>query len=233
MGHRHIETDPQNIAELVLLPGDPQRAEFIAYTYLEDVVKYNTVRGMWGFTGTYKGKKVSVQGTGMGMPSAGIYIHELINFYGVKRLCRIGSCGSLQKDVGVRDIVLAMSACTNSSMIPRRFFGHTYAPTADFDMLLQAYQYAKEHDFPVHVGSLLSSDLFYDDTGEDVFRWAEYGVLAVEMEAAELFTAAKKAKVQALAICTVSDSLVTGDEISSEEREKTFNQMIEMALSLA
>lgn len=230
--HYHIEANPGDIAELVLLPGDPRRAEFIAMNYLEDAKLYNTVRGMSGYTGTYKGKRVSVQGTGMGMPSAGIYIHELINVYDAKKLVRIGSCGSIQEKVGLRDIVLAMSACTNSAMIPRRFFHQTYAPTANFDLLYQAYNIAQEKGVNVHVGSLLSSDHFYDDTGEDVFRWAEYGVLAVEMEAAELFTVAAKYGVQALAICTVSDSLVTGDMTTSEDRETSFTQMMEIALEL-
>lgn len=230
--HYHIEAQEGQIAELVLLPGDPKRAEFIAKTYLENAELYNTVRGMSGFTGTYKGKRVSVQGTGMGMPSAGIYIHELINVYGAKKLVRIGSCGSIQKEIGLRDIIIAMSACTNSNMVPRRFFGHTYAPTANFELVYKAYQTAQEKGIKVHVGSLLSSDLFYDDTQEDIFRWAEYGVMAVEMEAAELFTVAAKYGVQALAICTVSDSIVSGEMTTSEDRETSFTQMMEIALEL-
>ena len=230
--HRHIEAGRNDIAELVLLPGDPKRAEFIANTYLKDARLYNTVRGMSGFTGEYQGKRVSIQGTGMGMPSAGIYIHELIEFYGAKKLVRIGSCGSLQSHIGVRDIVIGMSACTNSSMVPRRFYHQTYAPTANFELLLKAYETAKAKGIKVHVGSLFSSDMFYDDTAEDIFRFAEYGVLAVEMESAELFTVAAKYKVQALAICTVSDSLVTGEQTSSAEREQSFTDMMEIALAL-
>lgn len=230
--HYHIEAEKGVIADLVLLPGDPMRAKFIADNFLENVVQHNKVRGMLGFTGEYKGKKVSVQGTGMGMPSAGIYIHELINVYGAKKLVRIGSCGSMQESVGIRDIIIAMSACTNSKMIERRFFGHTYAPTASFDLVQKAYNIAKEMDVKTHVGSLLSSDLFYDDTGEDFRRWAEYGVLGVEMEAAELFTLAARYGVESLAICTVSDSLVTGEATSSSDREKSFTAMMEIALQL-
>ncbi len=230
--HLHIGANKGDIAELVLLPGDPLRAEFIANTYLEDAKRYNTVRGMYGFTGTYKGKRVSVQGTGMGMPSASIYIHELITEYDVKKLVRIGSCGSIQEDVKLKDIIIAMSACTNSKMVERRFFGHTYAPTASFDLLLKAYNVAVEKGFNVHVGSLLSSDLFYDDTNESILRWAEYGVLGVEMESAELFTVAKKYGVDALAICTVSDHILSGEETSAEERQTTFTKMMEIALEL-
>ncbi len=232
--HLHIGANKGDIAELVLLPGDPLRAEFIANNYLEDAKRYNTVRGMYGFTGTYKGKRVSVQGTGMGMPSASIYISELITEYGAKKLVRIGSCGSLQENVKLKDIIIAMSACTNSKMIERRFFGHTYAPTSSFDLLLKAYNVALEKGFGehVHVGSLLSSDLFYDDTNESIFRWAEYGVLGVEMESAELFTLAKKHKVDALALCTVSDHIITGEETTAEERQTTFTKMMEIALEL-
>ncbi len=232
MKHLHIQANQGDIAELVLLPGDPLRAEFIANTYLENAKKYNDVRGMWGFTGTYKGKRVSVQGSGMGMPSASIYYHELIKEYGAKKLVRIGSCGSIQDDVNLRDVIIASSACTNSKMVERRFFGHTYAPTSDFFLLKKAYEVAQEKNIKVHVGSLLSSDLFYDETGEDITRWAEYGVLGVEMEAAELLTIAKKYKVQALAICTVSDHILKGGEVSAQDRQESFTQMMEIALEL-
>lgn len=230
--HLHIQANQGDIAELVLLPGDPMRAKFIAENFLEDAVCYNTVRGMLGFTGTYQGKRVSVQGTGMGMPSASIYIHELIHEYGAKKLVRIGSCGSIQEDVQLRDVVIGMSACTNSKLIERRFFGHTYAPTADFELLEKAVAVAKEKKVRYHVGSLLSSDLFYDDTGEDIMVWKKYGVLGVEMEAAELLTLAKQGGVQALAICTVSDHILDQTEISADDREKTFTDMMEIALSL-
>ena len=232
MSHFHIEANKGDIAEFVLLPGDPLRAKFIAETYLEDAKQYNTVRGMLGFTGTYKGKRVSVQGTGMGMPSAGIYIHELIHEYGCKKLVRVGSCGGIGRDVKLRDVIIAISACTTSKMIERRFFGHTYAPTACFELAYKAYDKAMKMGVNVHVGSLLSSDMFYDDTGEDVMRWAEYGVLGVEMEAAELFTQAKKNEVQALCICTVSDMITTGEVTTSQERQETFTQMMEIALEL-
>lgn len=232
MGHYHIEAKPGEIAELVLLPGDPLRAKFIAETFLEDVICYNKVRGMYGYTGTYKGKRVSVQGSGMGMPSAGIYYHELINVYGAKKLVRVGSCGSMQEDIKLLDVIIAMSASSNSKMIERRFFGHSYAPTASFELVEKAVNLAREMGVNYHVGSLLSSDFFYDETGEDVMRFAEYGVMGVEMEAAELFTLAAKYKVQALAICTVSDSLITSEQTTSEQREKRFTEMMEIALNL-
>ncbi len=232
MSHYHIEAPKGAIAEFVLLPGDPLRAKFIAETFIEDAVQYNTVRGMWGYTGSYKGKAVSVQGTGMGMPSAGIYIHELIHVYGCKKLVRIGSCGGIGPNVKLRDVIIAMSACTNSKMISRRFYGNTYAPTASFELVQKAYLKAKEMGVPVHVGSLLSSDTFYDDTDEDIMRWAEYGVLGVEMEAAELLTQAAKNNVQALVICTVSDLIPTGEMTSSQDRQETFTQMMEIALDL-
>lgn len=232
MSHYHIEAPEGAIAEFVLLPGDPLRAKFIAETFLEDPVQYNTVRGMLGFTGTYKGKRVSVQGTGMGMPSAGIYIHELINVYGCKKLVRIGSCGGIGRHVELRDLIIAMSACTNSKMISRRFYGNTYAPTSNFELVQKAYLKAKELGARVHVGSLLSSDNFYEDTDEDIMRWADYGVLGVEMEAAELLTQAAKYDVKALVICTVSDMITTGEVTTSQERQETFTQMMEIALEL-
>ncbi|NLY73117.1 MAG: purine-nucleoside phosphorylase [Tissierellia bacterium] len=233
MSHYHIEAPEGAVAEFVLLPGDPLRAKFIAENFLEDAVQYNTVRGMLGFTGYYKGKKVSVQGTGMGMPSAGIYIHELINVYGCKKLVRIGSCGGIGRKVKLRDVIIGMSACTNSKLVSRRFYGNTYAPTSSFELLYKAYNLAIEKKVPVHVGSLLSSDNFYEDTEEDVMRWAEYGVLGVEMEAAELLTqAAKYEDVQALVICTVSDLIPTGEVTTSQERQETFTQMMEIALEL-
>lgn len=232
MSHYHIEAPEGAIAEFVLLPGDPLRAKFIAETFLEDAVKYNTVRGMLGYTGNYKGKRISVQGTGMGMPSAGIYIHELIHVYGCKKLVRVGSCGGIGRNVKLRDVIIAMSACTNSKMISRRFYGNTYAPTSNFQLVQKAYEKAVEMGVSVHVGSLLSSDTFYDDTQEDIMKWAEYGVLGVEMEAAELLTQAAKNDVQALVICTVSDMITTGEVTTSKERQETFTQMMEIALDL-
>ncbi len=230
--HYHIEAPEGMIADLVLLPGDPMRAKFIAENFLENPVCHNEVRGMLGYTGTYKGKKVSVQGTGMGMPSIGIYAHELINVYGAKKLVRIGSCGSLREEVKLRDIIIAMSASTNSNMIQRRFYGHTYAPTSSYELVKKAVEMAEKIGARYHVGSLLSNDHFYDDTKEDIFRWAEYGVLGVEMEAAELLTVAAKHGAKALAICTVSDSLTTGEVTTSKERQETFTDMMKIALEL-
>lgn len=230
--HLHIMANEGDIAETVLLPGDPLRAKFIAETYLENPVCYNDVRGMFGYTGTYKGKKVSVQGTGMGLPSHSIYVNELIQFYGAKRLIRVGSCGSINGEVNVRDIVLAQSASTNSGINKRRFSGMDFAATANFELLNQAYNVAKDKGCNVKVGNVLSSDLFYDDTGFGLDLWIKYGVLAIEMESAELYTLAAKYGVEALCILTVSDHIIKGDETSPEERQETFTEMMEIALEL-
>ena len=231
--HLHIMAEENAIAETVLLPGDPMRAKFIAENYLEDAKCYNTVRGMYGYTGLYKGKRVSVQGTGMGLPSHSIYVNELIRFYGAKRLIRIGSAGSINEDVNVREIVLAQSACTNSAINKRRFQGMDYAPTANFDLLYKAYNLGNEKGAKVKVGSVLSSDLFYDDTGVSAKIWADYGVLAIEMETAELYTLAAKYGVEALSILTISDHVFKGIETSPKEREESFTEMMEIALELA
>ena len=231
--HLHIMADENAIAETVLLPGDPMRAKFIAENYLEDAVCYNTVRGMYGYTGLYKGKKVSVQGTGMGLPSHSIYVNELIRNYGAKRLIRIGSAGSLNDNVNVRDIVLAQSACTNSAINKRRFHGMDYAPTSNFDLLYKAYELGKEKGSKIKVGSVLSSDLFYDDTGVSAQIWADYGVLAIEMETAELYTLSAKYGVEALSILTISDHIFKGIETTPKEREESFTEMMEIALELA
>ncbi len=231
--HLHIMANKGDIAETVLLPGDPLRAKFIAETFLEDAVCYNQVRGMLGFTGTYKGKRVSVQGTGMGVPSISIYVNELITEYGAKQLIRIGSCGSIQEDVNLRDIVLAMSACTTSRVNNRRFPHMDYAPTANFDLLHRAYKFAVEKNFPVKVGSVLTSDIFYEDDMTNLDKLSQHGVLAVEMESAELFTTAARFGVKALAIVTVSDHILRGEQTSPEERQETFTDMMEVALSLA
>jgi len=229
----HIGAKKGDIAETILLPGDPLRAKFIAETYLEDVTQYNDIRGMLGFTGKYKGKKVSTQGTGMGMPSLSIYVNELIRDYGVKNLVRVGSCGSFNKAAEVRDVILAKAACSNSQMNKLRFNGKDYAPAASFKLLSKAYQTAEKKGIDVKVGTILSSDSFYNDDSEAWKKWREYGVLAVEMETAELFTLAAKYGVDALSILTVSDSLVTGKETTSKEREQTFTDMMEIALELA
>ncbi|MFP4015488.1 MAG: purine-nucleoside phosphorylase [Halanaerobiales bacterium] len=229
----HIAAKKGDIAETILLPGDPMRAKFIAETYLQDVNCYNEVRGMYGFTGTYKGKRISTQGTGMGMPSISIYVNELIRDYGVKKLIRVGSCGSFSEEAAIRDVILAKGACTNSKMNQIRFNGKDFAATASFELLLKAYNIAKDKGIEVKVGNILSSDSFYGDDPDAWKKWSEYGVLAVEMESAELFTLAAKYGVEALSILTVSDSIVTGEETTSEEREKTFTDMMEIALELA
>lgn len=229
----HIGAKEGDIASTVLLPGDPLRAKYIAENFLTDTICYNQVRGMYGYTGTYKGKKISVQGTGMGIPSISIYLNELITSYKAKNLIRIGSCGSMQADIKIRDVVLAMSASTNSHINKIRFNGMDYAPTADFNLLKKAYDIALEKNISVKIGSVLTSDTFYQDDPNSWKHWANYGVLAVEMETAALYTLAAKFKVKALSILTVSDSLVTREETTSEERQKTFNQMVEVALELA
>ncbi|WP_405207988.1 purine-nucleoside phosphorylase [Aquimarina sp. LLG6339-5] len=228
----HIAAKRGEIAETVLLPGDPMRAKWIAETFLDNPVCYNEVRGMFGYTGTYKGKKVSVQGTGMGIPSSLIYCHELINDFGVKNLIRVGSSGSYQKEVKLRDIVIAMAASSTSGINNSRFINSDYSPTANFDLLMKAVKYANEHSIPIKAGNVLSADEFYEDDFDSYKKWAEYGVLCVEMEAAGLYTIAAKFNVKALAILTISDSLVTGERTSSEERETTFSKMVEIALGI-
>ncbi|WP_405567354.1 purine-nucleoside phosphorylase [Polaribacter sp. Asnod6-C07] len=228
----HINAKKGQIAETVLLPGDPLRAKWIADTFLEDVVLYNEVRGMLGFTGTYKGKKISVQGTGMGIPSTLIYTHELINNFGVKNLIRVGSAGSYQKEIKIRDIVIAMSASTNSGLNTIRFNGADYAPTASFQLFKKAIEIADNKNIPIKAGGILSSDEFYADDFESYKKWAEYGILCVEMETSGLYTIAAKHNVNALSILTISDSLVTKKKTTAEEREHTFKEMIEIALEI-
>ncbi|MCK5735886.1 MAG: purine-nucleoside phosphorylase [Spirochaetaceae bacterium] len=232
MSTPHLGAEKGEIAESILLPGDPLRAKFIAETFLKDVVCYTEVRGMLGFTGTYKGKRVSVQGTGMGVPSISIYVFELMNFYGVKNLIRVGTCGSMQEDVKLRDVVIAMSASTDSAVNKLRFNGMDFAPTADFDLLRRAWEKADSLGISAKVGNVLTSDTFYNDNEEGWKKWAEYGVLTAEMETAALYTLAAKFKVNALSLLTVSDSIVTGESTTSEERQTTFNQMIEVALEV-
>lgn len=229
----HIEAKVGEIADKILLPGDPLRAKYIAETFLDNPVCYNNVRGMLGYTGTYKGERVSVQGTGMGMPSATIYAHELINSYDVKRLIRVGTCGSIAKKVNIRDLVIAQAAATPSSMIRNDFPKYDFPQIANFDLLLKSYEVAKEKGFVTHVGNVLSDDVFYKDSMEEVFKLGHYGVLGIEMEAAALYYLGAKFNVQTLAIMTVSDSLVTGEETTAEERQTTFNDMIEVGLETA
>lgn len=228
----HINAEPGAVAETILLPGDPLRAKHIAETMFENPVCYNEVRGMYGFTGTYRGKRVSVQGTGMGMPSISIYAHELINSYGVKNLIRVGTCGALQPELKLRDVIIAMSASTNSAMNSQAFKGMTYAPTASFGLLRKAYEAAVEKGYSVNVGPIISSDAFYTHDPEEWKLWAAFGVLAVEMEAAALYTLAAKFGVNALCICTVSDSLVSKQEDSAEVRQTAYTDMAEIALEL-
>jgi purine-nucleoside phosphorylase len=226
----HIEAKKGEIAESVLLPGDPLRAKWIAETFLKDPVCYNEVRGMLGFTGTFKGQRISVQGTGMGIPSALIYCHELINDYGVKNLIRVGSAGAFQTDIELRDIIIAMAASSTSGINNSRFINADYSPTANFELFMNAANYAKENGIPIKAGNVLSSDEFYEDDFDSYKQWAQFGVLCVEMEAAGLYTIAAKFNVRALALLTISDSLVSKAQISADDRERTFSKMIEIAL---
>lgn len=231
----HINASNGDIAEVVLMPGDPLRAKYVAEHFLENAKCYNEVRGMYGFTGTYKGKRVSVQGSGMGIPSFLIYATELLKEYDVKRILRIGTCGAISEKVNVRDLILGMSACTTSAINRTRFAGYDFAPTADFALLQTAYQKAIDKGLKekTHVSSILSTDEFYGhDEGLDQM-YAKYGVLGVEMEAAGLYTVAQQYGAQALAILTVSDHLLTGEATSAQEREQTFTDMMEVALETA
>ena len=229
----HIAAKNGEIADTVLLPGDPKRAKWIAENFLENAVCYTDIRGMLGFTGTYKGKRISVQGTGMGIPSMSIYITELMKDYGVKTLIRVGSAGSYQEDIKIRDIVVALSTSTDSNINNRRFKGASFAPTVNFDLLSKVLKTAEEKNIKIKAGNILTSDEFYNDDPTYFKKWAEFGVLAVEMETAALYTLASKYKARALSILTISDSLVSPEITSSEEREKTFNEMIELALETA
>lgn len=229
----HIGAKPGEIAETVLLPGDPLRAKYMAETMLAQPVCYSQVRGMLGFTGLYKGKRVSIQGSGMGMPSMAIYAHELAAFYQAKRLIRVGSCGAIQPELQLRDIILAMSASTDSNFNKLRFQGMDYAATASFALLKNAVDVAKQNGIVVKVGVILSSDTFYSHDPEQWKLWASYGVLAIEMETAALYTVAAQHGIAALSILTVSDSLVTGAKETSEARQQAFTAMFEIALEMA
>lgn len=220
-----------DIAKTVLMPGDPLRAKFLADTYLEDVVQYNNVRGMYGYTGTYKGKRVSVQGHGMGMPSIGIYTYELYNFYGVENIIRIGSAGAIDESLHIGDIVIGMGACTNSSYETQYNLPGRFAPIADFDLVKKAVDEAERLGYTYKVGNIYSSDTFYDDA-LSLKEWQKMGVLAVEMEAAALYMNASRAGKKALTICTISDCPFTGEVTSAETRQTKFTQMMDVALSL-
>jgi len=225
----HINAPEGAIADKVLLPGDPLRAKFIAENFLENAKCYNEVRGMYGFTGTYKGVPVSVQGTGMGQPSLSIYVTELFRFYNVQKAIRIGTCGSINEDVHVRDIILGNGACTDSSLQSQRFGLMHFAPVPDFELLDTAYHKAKDLGLKTVVSQLVSSDFFYDDK-ENWKLWKKYGAAGIEMEAAELYTLAAQYHRKALAICTVSDHIITGEATTAEERQKTFKDMMVLAL---
>lgn len=230
----HIGAEQGEIADKILLPGDPLRAKYIAETFLENVKQYNDVRGMYGYTGTYQGERISVQGTGMGVPSISIYVNELIQSYGVKKLIRVGTCGALQKDVEVRDVILAQGATTDSKQNDLIFNHLTYAPIADFDLLKKAYDVGTEKGLNLRVGNVFTSDNFYRENAEEVNGLlADYNVLAVEMETSALYTLAAKYDCQALSVLTVSDHIITGEETSAEERQTTFNEMMEIALEAA
>ncbi|MCT1579097.1 purine-nucleoside phosphorylase [Oceanobacillus kimchii] len=227
----HIGAKQGEIADKILLPGDPLRAKFIAETFLEKPKLYNEVRGMYGYTGTYKGERISVQGTGMGVPSISIYVNELIQSYDVKKLIRVGTCGALQKDVNVRDVILAQGATTDSQMNRLIFNGIDYAPIADFELLKNAYDAGVDKGLQLRVGNVFTSDTFYRDNAQQVNELlAKYQVLAIEMESTALYTLAAKYGRQALSVLTVSDHILTGEETSAEERQTTFNEMMEIAL---
>jgi len=221
---------PGDFAETVLMPGDPLRAQYIAETYLEDVRRVTDVRNMWGFTGTYKGQPVSVMAHGMGIPSVSIYATELVSDYGVKRMIRVGSCGTSHPDVKLRDIIIAMGASTDSNCNRMRFGGYDYAAIASFDLVQKAVQAARDAKARYHVGNIFSADLFYTPDPDMFQTMAKYNVYGVEMEAAGIYSIAAEHDVEALAVCTVSDDILTGDALSSDERQTTFDEMILVAL---
>jgi purine-nucleoside phosphorylase len=228
----HIAAKAGEIADAVLLPGDPLRAKFIAETFLENAVCYSSIRNMFGFTGTYKGKRVSVQGTGMGQPSLSIYVNELFRFYNVQTAIRIGTCGAVHESTKVRDLIIASAACSDSAILNQRFGSLHFAPSADFSLLEKAHLAAKAQGIKHVVGAVASSDLFYDDN-ENWKLWAKYGVLGIEMETAELYTLAALCNRKALALLTVSDHIATGETTTAEERQTTFTAMMKIALEAA
>jgi len=233
MSSLHIEAEVGDIAETVLLPGDPLRAKHVADTFLDDVVCYNKVRNMFGYTGYYKGNRVSIQGTGMGMGSTSIYVNELINTYKVKNLIRVGTCGSIQENLKLGQVLLAMSASGDSDANSNYFQGMHYAATADFDLLLKAYQAAERLNIKTYQGSVFSTNTFYDTTPNRWEKWQKHGIFGVEMETQILFTLAKRFGVKALSVLTVSDNIITGEATTAKEREQSFNDMMKIALELA
>lgn len=229
----HINATPEDFGKVVLMPGDPLRAEFIAKTYLDGAKLVNNVRGVQGYTGKWHGKTVSVMASGMGMPSIGIYSYELYRYFGVEAILRVGSAGALQPNIRVRDILLGMGASTNSSYAEQYHVGATVAPICDFDLLETAVAVCRERGSRFHVGNLMSSDRFYDDDPDATQRYANMGMLAVEMEAAALYLNAARLGKKALAICTVSDHIMTGEILSSAERQTGFGDMAQIALDTA
>ncbi len=233
MSSLHLEAKVGEIAETVLLPGDPLRAKHVAETMLEDVVCYNKVRGMFGFTGNYHGKRVSIQGSGMGMGSAGIYINELITTYKVKNIIRVGTCGALQKNINLGEVIVAMSASGDSDANALLFKGMHYAATADFDLLYKAVEVAKKLNIKTLQGSVFSTNTFYDDAPNRWDLWEKHGILAVDMESQILFTLAKRLGAKALSLLTVSDNIITGAASGQKDREQSFNEMMKIAFEIA
>jgi purine-nucleoside phosphorylase len=233
MGSIHLEAKVGDIAETILLPGDPMRAKYMAEKLLEKAECYNKVRGMLGFTGYYKGKRVSIQGTGMGMGSASIYVHELISTYQCKQLIRVGTCGSIKENLDLGQVILAMSASGDSSANNLYFKGMHYAATADFDLLMKAYKAAQELGIQTTQGSIFSTNTFYDLEENRWEKWQKHGILGVEMESQALFTIANRLGAKALAILTVSDNILTGAAASSADREKTYMDMMRIGFELA
>lgn len=233
MSSIHIEAKVGDIAETVLLPGDPLRAKHVAETLLEDAVCYNRIRGMLGFTGYYKGNRVSIQGTGMGMGSTSIYVNELASTYKVKNLIRVGTCGAIQENIKLGQVLLAMSASGDSDANMLNFNGMHYAATADFDLLMKANQVAESLNINTYQGSVFSTNTFYDDNPNRWEIWQKHGIIGVEMESQILFTLAKRLDFKALSILTVSDNIITGESSSSLDREQSYNDMMKIALELA
>ncbi|WP_108649441.1 purine-nucleoside phosphorylase [Dongshaea marina] len=230
MATPHINAKEGAFADVVLMPGDPLRAKYIAETFLQDIEQVNDVRGMLGFTGTYKGRRISVMGHGMGIPSCSIYAKELITEYGVKKLIRVGSCGAVREDIKVRDVVIGMGASTDSKVNRIRFKDHDFSAIADYDLVHNAVEAAKAKKIDVRVGNIFSADLFYSPDPEMFDVMEKYGILGVEMEAAGIYGVAAEFGAKALTICTVSDHIRTGEQVSAADRQTTFNEMIEIAL---
>lgn len=233
MATPHNQASEGAFGKTVLMPGDPLRAKFIAENFLQDVVQVNSVRNMFGYTGTYKGKKVSVMGSGMGMPSIGIYAHELYAFYGVERIIRVGTCGAYSRDCKVFDVILAQGACTNSAWAHQYALPGTFSAISDFGMLKNAYEIAESKKMNAHVGNILSSDIFYNDQPEVWKKWAKMGCLGVEMESYALYSTAAYLHKKALCILTVSDSFITHEETTPQQRQTSFKDMMEIALEVA